>query len=125
MSRQLRRILKSFSFALAGLRHLLQTQPNFWVHLTAAALVLLASASLGLRGAELAVLVLAIGLVLVLEALNSAVEALVDLASPDYHPLARIAKDVSAAAVLAAAGCAVLVGLVVLGPRLLALLLSG
>ena len=73
----------------------------------------------GLRGTELAILLLTIGFVLVLEALNTALEALVDLASPEYHPLAKIAKDVAAAAVLIAAITAVLVGLVLLLPRLL------
>jgi diacylglycerol kinase len=84
----------------------------------AAGCVVVLAALLGLRGAELAVLVLTIGLVLVLEALNTALEALVDLVSPGYHPLAKVAKDVAAAAVLLAAITAVAVGLVVLGPRL-------
>ena len=83
------------------------------------------SALLGLRGAELAVLVLAIGLVLATEALNTALEALVDLASPGFHPLAKIAKDVSAAGVLLAALTAAIVGLAVLVPRLLALRAAG
>jgi diacylglycerol kinase len=116
--RQLARIACSFTFAFAGLRYLLCTQANFWVHLMAAGCVVVLAALLGLRGAELAVLVLTIGLVLVLEALNTALEALVDLVSPDYHPLAKVAKDVAAAAVLLAAITAVAVGLVVLGPRL-------
>jgi diacylglycerol kinase len=122
MSRQLSRVRKSFSFALAGLGYLLRTQANFWVHLLAAGLVVLLSALLGLTGLELAALVLAIGLVLVAEAVNSALEALVDLASPGQHPLAGAAKDVGAAAVLLAAVCAALVGLILLGPRLSALL---
>lgn len=119
--RQLVRIARSFAFAFAGLRYLLRTQANFWVHLMAALLVVVLAAVFGLRGAELAVLALAIGLVLVLEALNSALEALVDLASPEIHPLAKVAKDVAAAAVLLAAGTAVVVGLAVLLPRLLSL----
>ena len=122
--RSLRRVLKSFTFAFAGLAYLLRTQSNFWVHLMAALLVVVVAVLLGLRGGELAVLVLTIGFVLVAEALNTALEALVDLASPEIHPLARVAKDVSAAAVLMAAMTAVLVGVVVLLPRLLALLTS-
>jgi diacylglycerol kinase len=122
MSRQVRRIVKSFSFAFAGLAYLLRTQANFWVHLLAAGMVVVLGALLGVAGGEWAALVLAIGLVLVAEATNSALEALVDLASPDHHPLARAAKDLGAAAVLLAAGCAALVGLIVLLPRLLALL---
>jgi len=65
----------------------------------------------------------AIGLVMVGEAFNTALEAVVDLASPAVHPLARIAKDVSAAGVLIAAMLAAVTGLLVLGPRLIALLL--
>jgi diacylglycerol kinase len=119
--RQLARVARSFTFAFAGLAHLLRTQANFWVHLAAAGCVAVLAALLGLRGAELAVLVLTIGLVLVLEALNTALEALVDLASPDYHPLAKVAKDVSAAAVLLAALTAVGVALVLLLPALVRL----
>lgn len=114
-------MLKSFTFAWAGLRYLLRTQPNFCIHLVAAGAVVLASVWLGVGGVELAVLALAIGLVLAAEALNTALEALVDLASPTYHPLAKVAKDVGAAAVLLAALAAVVVGLVVLVPRLLAI----
>lgn len=120
--RQLGRIARSFTFAFAGLAYLARTQSNFWVHLMAALLVAVLAALLGLRGADLAVLALAIGLVLVLEALNTALEALVDLASPEIHPLARVAKDVAAAAVLLAAATAVAVGLAVLLPRLVAVL---
>ncbi len=117
--RRLGRVGRSFIFAFAGLAYLVRTQPNFWVHLMAACCVGVVCALLGLRGAELAVLLLTIGFVLVLEALNTALEALVDLASPEYHPLAKIVKDVAAAAVLIAAITAVLVGLVLLLPRLL------
>jgi diacylglycerol kinase len=116
--RHLRRILWSFTFAFAGLSHLVRTQSNVWVHLSAAAGVAVLSAVLGIGGAELAVLVLAIGLVLVAEAVNTAVEAAVDLATPDVHPLARVAKDTSAAAVLLAALTAAVVGVLILAPRL-------
>jgi diacylglycerol kinase len=122
--RNIGRIARSFIFAFAGLAYLVRTQSNFWVHLMAALLVVVLGTLLGLRGADLAVLALAIGLVLVLEALNTALEALVDLASPEIHPLAKVAKDVAAAAVLLAAITAVAVGLAVLLPRLLALFTS-
>jgi undecaprenol kinase len=67
---------------------------------------------------EWAVLVLTIALVLALEALNTAIELVVTLASPERHPLAKAAKDVSAAMVLIAAIASVIVGAIVLGPRL-------
>jgi diacylglycerol kinase len=90
----------------------------------AAVLVIAVAVGFGVTPVEVAALVLAIGLVVVAEAFNTALEAVVDLASPSVHPLARIAKDVAAAGVLMAAGVAAVVGLVVLGPRLIALLLS-
>lgn len=116
------RTLRSFGFAGAGLAFLVRTQPNFRVHLAAAAAVVGTALGVGATAVEIAVLVLAIGLVMVAEAFNTAVEAVVDLASPAIHPLARIAKDVAAAGVLIAAAVAAVAGLVVLGPRLLALL---
>jgi len=113
--------LRSFGFAGAGLTYLIRTQPNFRVHLAAAISVVGTALGVGATAVELAVLVLAIGLVMVGEAFNTAIEAVVDLASPSVHPLARIAKDVAAAGVLIAAVLAAVVGFVILGPRLLAL----
>lgn len=68
---------------------------------------------------EVAVLVLTMGMVLVAEIANTVAETIVDLASPDYHKLAGIAKDVAAGGVLVAALCSVVVGLIILGPPLL------
>ena len=118
------RTVRSFGYAGAGLAYLVRTQPNFRVHLFATVLVIAVAVGFGVTPVEFAALVLAIGLVVVAEAFNTALEAVVDLASPSVHPLARIAKDVAAAGVLMAAGVAAIVGLVVLGPRLIALLLS-
>jgi diacylglycerol kinase (ATP) len=118
----LARTLRSFGFAGAGLRYLIATQPNFRVHVAAAVTVVALALAVGATALELAVLALAISLVMVGESFNTALEAVVDLASPAVHPLARIAKDVAAAGVLIAALLAVVVGLLILGPRLLALL---
>jgi diacylglycerol kinase len=112
--------MRSFRFAIAGLGYLARTQPNFRVHLVVAVAVAVTAVALNAGPLDVAVLLLAIGLVLVAEALNTAVEAVVDLVTPDYHPLARIAKDAAAAGVLAAAVVAALIGLIVLGPRLFA-----
>src|SRR4051794_19793992 len=87
------RTLRSFRFAIAGLLYLARTQPNFRVHLTVAVAVLGAGVALEISSIETVALLLTIGLVLVAEALNTAIEAVVDLASPELHPLARIAKD--------------------------------
>jgi diacylglycerol kinase len=120
--RHLLRIVRSFTFATEGLVYLVRTQSNVWVHIVAAVVVLLASLLVGLGGAELAAVVLAIGLVLIAEAFNTALEAAVDLASPSVHPLARTAKDAAAAAVLLAACTAVGVAAAVIAPRLLGLI---
>jgi diacylglycerol kinase (ATP) len=99
--------VRSFGYAGAGLSAMLRTTPNFWVHLLAAVVAVLISLVLRLAPFELALVVLAIGVVLAAEAFNTALEALCDVASPDYHPLVKRAKDVSAAAVLVAALAAV------------------
>lgn len=113
------RTLRSFGFATAGIGYLVRTQPNFRVHLLATVAVLGVALLVGASNVEIAVMLLAIGLVLLGEACNSALEAVVDLASPEIHPLAKIAKDVAAGGVLLAAVIAAATGLIVLGPRLL------
>jgi diacylglycerol kinase (ATP) len=115
----LRNRLASFGPALAGLRHVLRTQPNAWVHAAISLAVILCGLWLQLDLASWALLVSMMGLVWVTEFLNTALEAVVDLASPRHHEVAKIAKDVSAAAVVIAALAAVVVGLLVLVPPLL------
>jgi len=112
--------LRSFRDAFSGLRHVLLTQRNAWVHALATAVVLALAAWLGVGRVELALLVLAIGMVWSAEFINTALEAAVDLASPDLHPVARIGKDVGAAAVLVASAAAAVIGFLILGPPLLA-----
>src|SRR4051794_27456175 len=97
------------------------TQPNARVHLVAMLVVVALCILLPLTALESAVMVLAIAIVLVAEAFNTAVEAAVDLASPEIHPLARRAKDVAAGGVLIAALASVVIGVLVLWPRLAAL----
>ncbi len=96
----------------------MRTQHNAWVHLAITAVVLAVSFWLRLEARDWAVIVLTIALVFAAEFLNTAVEVVVDLASPQIHPLAKVAKDVGAGAVLIAAVAAVLVGLLILGPPL-------
>jgi len=110
--------LDSFRHAFAGCCHLLQSQQNAWIHACATVAVVLLGLWLRLSPLEWAVIVLTIGLVWMAEFVNTALEAVVDLASPDLHPLAKIGKDVAAAAVLVGAVTAVVVGLLVLGPPL-------
>ncbi|MFN2285424.1 MAG: diacylglycerol kinase family protein [Anaerolineae bacterium] len=108
-----------FKNAGEGLLHAIRTQRNFRIHLVATVLVVIMGMWLGLPGTSWAILVLMIGMVLVTEMMNTAAEALVDLASPDYHPLAKLVKDVAAGAVLVIAITSVVIGLIVLGPPLL------
>ena len=110
----------SFKYAFHGWAYVLRTQKNAWIHMTATMLVIAAGIWLGLSRYEWAILLLVIGIVWIAEFLNTALEAILDIASPERHPLARIAKDVGAAAVLIAAVVAVAVGLLILGPPLLA-----
>lgn len=88
--------------------------------MAATALVIGAGIWLGLSRYEWAIILLVIGIVWIAEFLNTALEAILDIASPERHPLARIAKDVGAAAVLSAAVIAIVVGLIILGPLLFA-----
>jgi diacylglycerol kinase (ATP) len=105
-------------------RALIATQANARIHLVAAGIAIGAGFFFGISRAEWCAVVGAIGLVLTAEGINTAVEAVVDLASPELHPLAEHAKDVAAGAVLIAALTAVVIGVLVFGPRVLALLLA-
>ena len=113
-------LLHSFRYAFAGLWYALCTQRNARVHLLAAVAVTAMGLWLRLDAVRWAVLVLTIALVFFAEMANTGVEATVDLVTPEYHPLAKVAKDVSAGAVLVTAMAAVVVGLLILGPPLLA-----
>lgn len=115
-------LLHSFRYAFAGLWYALRTQRNLRIHLSAAIIVVLLGALLGLSSVEWALLALTIGAVVVSELFNTVIEALVNLVSPERHPLAKVAKDVAAAAVLCMAIMAVAVGLAVFVPRLAGLI---
>jgi diacylglycerol kinase len=112
--------LASFGHAFAGLAHVVRTQRNAWIHAFASLAVIALAALLRVGTIEWGLLILAMGLVWMAEFINSALEATVDLASPEAHPLARVGKDVGAAAVLIAALAAAAIGLLVLGPPLAA-----
>jgi len=110
--------ITAFGHAFRGWYHVLQTQHNAWVHSAAATIVIALGLWLGLPPRDWAVLVLAIAMVFTAEFINTSIEAVVDLASPAHHPLAKVGKDVGAAAVLVAALAAILIGLLILGPPL-------
>jgi len=106
-------LFQSFNNAAEGIVHALRTQRNLWIHFAIASGVLVAAAGFGATKLELAVLLLAITFVLVAELVNTAVEAAVDIASTSFDPMAKLAKDIAAGAVLVAALNAVAVGYLV------------
>jgi diacylglycerol kinase len=111
--------LASFKYAFEGWWHVIRTQQNAWIHALASILAILFSFWLKISGIEWALVIIAIAFVWTAEFFNTALEAIVDLTTQDQHPLAKAAKDVSAAAVLIAALMSVVIGLLVLGPPLL------
>jgi diacylglycerol kinase len=117
---RVRRVVRSFGYAFEGLVVMLRTQPNFLVHTAAAIVALALGVLLRLSPAELAVIVLTIAIVLVIECVNTALESLSDLVSPEFHPLIKNAKDISAAAVLIGAIASVVVAVLLFGPHLVA-----
>ena len=117
-------LLTSFKYAFLGVWHVLRTQRNARIHLSVGLLVIALGLWLGLSRTEWAIIILTIGLVMAAESFNTVAEAAVDLATTEYHPLARIAKDVAAGAVLLMAITAVVVGLLILGPPLWRVLLT-
>jgi diacylglycerol kinase (ATP) len=117
-------VARSFEHAYRGMIYAVRTQRNMRFHVVVAVLVLVASLFVGVSKLELAVLVLTILLVFVTELFNTAMEFVVDLATKEYHPLAKLAKDVSAGAVLVSSVGAVLVGYLLLADDLGPLSLS-
>ena len=106
-------ILESFNFAFEGIIHVLRTQRNMRVHFVIAIAVLVAALGLDVSKIELIVLLLSISFVLIAEMINTAVEAAVDIASTAFDPMAKLAKDIAAGAVLIAAVNALAVGYLV------------
>lgn len=111
----------SFRYAFKGIAILFKSQPNARIHLAVAVAVIVAGCYFRIALQEWILLVLTIGSVLVAEGFNTALEFLTDLVSPDYHELAGKTKDVAAGAVLIAAFAAVGVGLLIFGPKIVAL----
>jgi diacylglycerol kinase (ATP) len=111
-------VLQSFNYAFEGVIHALRTQRNMRIHFAIAAGVLVLAFIYDVTRLELIALMIAIAFVLIAEMVNTAVEATIDLSTPSFDPLAKIAKDLAAGAVLIAAVNAVAVGYLVLADRL-------
>ncbi len=108
--------LESFRCAFAGIWYTVRTQRNAQIHLIVTVIVSAIGLMVKLTFLEWAIIALTVGLVMVAETLNTAAEAAMDYASPEFHPEVKIVKDVAAGAVLIAAIISVIVGLLILGP---------
>ncbi len=115
LEKQTRALCKSFLYAFRGIRFCMKNERNMRIHTAAAILVTAFSLVYRLEPTQYAILFLAMGAVISFEAVNTALEALVNLASPAYHNLARIAKDVAAGAVFVTALATVIVGICLFG----------
>jgi len=109
---------RSFRYAFSGWWFVIRTQKNAWIHALISLVVIVVAIWLRLEPRDWAMIVVAIAMVWTAEFLNTALEAVVDLASPEQHQLAQVGKDVGAAAVLIAAGSAAVIGFLILGPPL-------
>jgi len=107
-----------FGYAFSGLWYVLHTQRNARIHVSMAALAILVGIVLHISAIDFALVFVAITGVFIAEMFNTVFELCIDLASPDYHPLAKIAKDVAAGAVLLSAMLSIVIGLFVFGPHL-------
>ncbi len=118
IQREFRNRAKSLQYALEGWWYVLRTQKNTWIHAVASLAVVALGFWLGLPRTDWALVIITMTIVWMAEFVNTALEAIIDMTTPEEHPLAKVAKDVSAAAVLLGACAAVLVGILILGPPL-------
>lgn len=116
------KFIAGFGFAFSGLWYALRTQRNVRVHALIALLAILLGILLRISAVEFALIFVAITGVFISEMFNTVIELCVDLASPNYHPLAKIAKDVAAGAVLLSAMLSIIIGVFVFGPHLWAII---
>ena len=116
--RRARSLIESFNFAVEGIIHVLRTHRNMRIHVAAAVAVLVAALVLGVERVELVALLVSITFVLIAEMINSAIEAAIDVATSSFDPLAKLAKDIAAGAVLIAAINAVVVGYLVFSAQI-------
>jgi len=115
------KLLKSFGYAFAGIWSGFCTQRNMKIHVAVALLVIILGAIVSLTWTEWLILIVVICSVISLELINTAIEAAVDLLGPERHPLAKLAKDTAAGAVLVTAIGAVVIGFIIFLPKLLSL----
>ncbi len=112
-------VLDSFKYAYQGIVYTLRTQRNMRIHVSAAALVILTAIFLKVTKVEMAILILSCNVVITSEMINTSIESTIDLYSRQRHPLAKIGKDVAAAAVLVSSISSAVVGTLILGPYII------
>lgn len=113
---ELKKRIKSFGYAFKGIAKLIKKEHNAWIHCTAIVVVTLCGLHLGITPSEWCIVLLCFGMVLAAEGFNTAIEKLVDLVSPNFHPIAGDVKDIAAGAVLICAICAAIVGTIIFLP---------
>ena len=115
------KFINSFKYPIKGLRYAYRNEQNLAVDVGVALIVIIAGFLFRINVTEWAILTITIGLVLSLELINTSIEALVDLVTEEYHPLAKVAKDTAAAAVFVFAIISVVIGLIIFLPKVIAL----
>lgn len=118
----LHRLLKSFTYAFDGLKYAFKYEQNILVHTLATILVIIAGIFFKISLTEWLVLALIIGLVIATELINTSIEATIDLVTKEVHPLAKVAKDTAAAAVLVFGLTAIIIGCIIFLPKFLVLI---
>ncbi|TWI57749.1 diacylglycerol kinase family protein [Halalkalibacter nanhaiisediminis] len=118
-----KRLLRSFGYASCGLRHVIRHEQNMQIHIGAALIILISAGLLQLPLVQWLILLLVIAGMFALEIMNTAIERTVDLVTEEFHPLAKRAKDIAAAAVFVYSFFAVIIGLILFVPPLLRLIL--
>ncbi|MBY0096334.1 diacylglycerol kinase family protein [Mesobacillus maritimus] len=115
-------LLRSFYYAISGISSAIKTERNLRIHLTLSLLVIFLGFAFSITRIEWLIVILVLGGMLCAELINTAIERVVDLATEEYHPLAKQAKDIAAGAVLLFAVTSVVVGIVIFVPRILSIL---
>jgi diacylglycerol kinase len=116
--REWAKFIAGFGYAFSGLWYTLRTQRNARIHLGIAILAIILGIFLHISAVEFAMVFVAITSVFIAEMFNTVIETCVNLISPEYHPLAKLAKDIAAGAVLLSAMLAIVIGLFIFGPHL-------
>lgn len=120
-----RRLLRSFKYAFSGLIYVVLNEQNIRIHLIISVVVLLLAYLLQIPTIHWLIVLIVIGIVLALEIMNTAIERTIDLITEEYHPLAKVAKDVAAASVLVFSIFAAIIGLIIFLPPLIKFVLGG